>query len=417
MDTQTEQNPEINVDSKPRNKKLGMTLAIFVILALTFRVGFTLGEKGFQYDAKTFKIINQKDQPKDVDYSILWDALNIVNNKYIDKPVDQQKVLYGAVRGAIAAAGDQYTEFFDPEDLASFKTELKGSFDGIGAEIDKKNGLVVIVAPLDDSPAKKAGILAQDIITAVNGESTSDNTLDDVVKKIRGPKGTEVTLTIYRSGKSGTFDVKIKRENIQIKSVKISYKDSNGKKVAVISVSRFGDDTKTLFDSAVKQVQSSGATGLILDLRNDPGGYLETAVDLASNWIPKNKLIVSEAHSDGRTNTYNSAGYETLNKFKTVVLINGGSASASEILAGALHDYNFAKLVGQKSFGKGSVQELIDLAEGGAVKVTVAKWITPNGKNLNKDGLEPDVKVDLTEDDAANNRDPQMDAAITELTK
>ena len=415
-----EENKEVvpTVESRrfKANKFLWGMLVVAVAL-VSFRGGHYFGKQGFVFEPKEFKIVNQKNQPGLVDYNLLWNAVDVINQKFIDKPVDPQKTLYGAVKGAVAATGDPYTDFFTPEDLKSFQTELKGSFDGIGAEVGKRNGGIVVIAPLEDSPAAKAGLLAKDYITQVDGKPTTDWTVEQAVNAIRGPKDTEVTLTIYREGKTNTFDVKIKRAKISVKSVKISYKKVNNKEIAVLTVSRFGDDTKQLFDAAVKELTNKKVAGLILDLRNDPGGYLDASVYLASYWVPAGKLIVTEAHSEKDSIPFNSLGLKKLEGINTIVLINGGSASASEILAGSLKDHKLARLVGEKSFGKGSVQELIDLPGGSAVKVTVAKWITPNGTHLNKDGLVPDIEVKRSEDDINTNKDPQMDRALEEIGK
>ncbi len=395
---------------------------IIALIGGAYYSGFVSGKKGYTFQPKEFKVVNQADAPATVDYGLLWKAINVVQAKFIEKDsINQQKMLYGAVKGAVESLGDPYTTFFEPKNLESFKTDLKGSFGGIGAEVGKKNNNIVIVAPLDDTPAKKAGLLAKDIIVSVDGQSTQDWSVEQAVDKIRGPKGTEVTLTIYREGKTKPFDVKLVRATIEVKSVKLSYKEveENGQKktIAIITLSRFGDDTKPLFNKAVNEVLSKNVSGLVLDLRNDPGGYLQTAVEVASYWLKAGDLVVSEAKSDGTNTKYNSTGDGRLTSMKTVILINGGSASAAEILSGALHDHNFAKLIGEKSFGKGSVQELVDLPGGSAVKVTVAKWITPGGKNLNHDGLEPDVPVKLTEEDFNAGKDPQMDKAVEEITR
>jgi carboxyl-terminal processing protease len=401
-----------------KHRKLLSVLFIILVAAGSYRLGYVTGKKGLVFQPKEFKIINQNEQPATVDYNLLWEALRVVQNNYIDKDkIDQRKILYGAVRGAVSAAGDQYTTFFDPDELNNFRTELAGSFDGIGAEVGKKDNNIVIVAPLDDTPAQKAGILANDIIVAIDGQSTADMSVDEAVTKIRGKRGTQVTLTIYRSGHNKTFDVIITRETISVKSVKWEYKTVNNKNVAIINISRFGDDTNDLFGQAINDVLLHHVDGVVLDLRNDPGGYLESAVQVAGQWVPKNQVVVTEAHSDGSSIPYNSAGFGRLSSTKTVVLINGGSASAAEILAGALRDYNIAQLIGEKSFGKGSVQQLIDLPGDSAVKVTIAKWITPSGKNLNHDGLTPDIEVKLSEDDMNNKRDPQLDRALEEVTK
>jgi len=414
-------NPQLSPDQKPRTARRRAFGAILIILALvaSFRLGYTSGNKGYVFEPKSFKVINQNQVPVTVDYSLLWDALGIVDQKYIDKDsINQQNVLYGAIRGAVAAAGDQYTEFFDPKALEEFNTQLGGTFDGIGAEVGKKDNNIVVITPLDDSPAARAGLRPKDIIVKINEESTAEMTVDEAVGKIRGPRGTSVTLTLFREGQTQTFDVTIKREKIDVKSLKLSYKTVNGKKIAVIELSRFGSDTSEAFAKAVNDLLVAGAKGLVVDQRNNPGGYLDVSVDLASYWLPKGQLVVTEARSGTDNQAYNSSGYGRLTGLKTVVIMNGGSASAAEILAGALHDHGVATLVGEKSFGKGSVQQLFTLPDNkSAVKITVAKWITPNGKNLNKDGLVPDVEVKLSDDDIAAGRDPQLDKALEEAAK
>ncbi len=419
--------PEVTTQPLPSAQKtstkkwiLGMLIA-FVVIGGAFRVGYISGARGYTIDGKTFSVVNKGNTPTEVDYALLWDAIKIVQSKYIDAGnIDPQKILYGAISGAVAAAGDEYTQYFDPQAYADFRTELQGSFSGIGAEITEGDkGGIVIVAPLEDSPAEKAGLRAKDYILKINGESTDKMTSEQAANKIRGEEGSQVTLNIYREGDADAFDVSITRQKIEIKSVKVEYKDVNGKKIAVIKLSRFGDDTENLFNIAVADIQKNNPAGVVLDLRNDPGGYLETSVAVASQWLEKDKLVVKEYHSEKDVIVYNSDGSNGLGKFKTVVLINGGSASAAEILAGALKDNGVAQLIGEKSFGKGSVQELVPFGpkKDMAVKVTIAKWITPGGKNLNKDGLEPDIKVELTADDAKNNRDPQLDKALQEVSK
>ncbi len=423
MESSENQNGQNRQQLDPKMPAVALKwIIILIVVCGAYYSGFQSGKKGYTFEPKEFKVINQAQVPATVDYSLLWKALEVVGTKYIEKDsINQQKVLYGAVKGAVESLGDPYTTFFEPKTLESFKTDLKGSFGGIGAEVGKKNNVIVIVAPIDDTPAKRAGLQAKDIIVSVDGQSTQDWSVDQAVDKIRGPKGTTVTLSIFREGKDKPFEVKIVRDVIAIKSVKLSYKETevNGQKktIAIITLSRFGDDTKGLFDKAVTEILTKNVSGVVLDLRNDPGGYLQTAVDVASNWLKTGDLVVSEAHSDGSNIKFNAQGTSRLAGIKTVILINGGSASASEILAGALKDHNIANLIGEKSFGKGSVQELVDLPGGGAVKVTVAKWITPGGKNLNHDGLQPDFEVKLTEEDFNAGKDPQMDKAVEELNK
>ncbi len=396
-------------------------IASLLIIVISYYVGYQAGHKGYIFVPKTFQVISQSDAPTTVDYSLLWKAIDVLNQKYIDKPIDQQKILYGAVSGAVSAMGDPYTTFFPPQQLTDFQTQLAGSFGGIGAEVGEKDGNVVVIAPLDGTPAKAAGIMAGDIIVQVDGQSTAGWSVDQAVNKIRGLKGTPVTLQIARQGQDKPLTFKIIRDTIVVKSVKWSYKtvlvNGQTKTIAVITISEFGDDTTGLVNQAVTDILTHNVSGIIVDLRNNPGGYLQSAVDVASNWVKQGDLVVSEAHSDGTTITYKGEGNPRLAGIKTLVMINGGSASAAEILSGALHDHGFAKLLGEKSFGKGSVQELVDLPGGSAVKVTIAKWITPNGVNLNHNGLDPDIPVKLTADDVTAGKDPQMDAALSQFSK
>lgn len=407
---------------EPKKNKWLSLFIVLLFLAGSYKLGFTQGKSGFVFEPKTFKIVNQQDQPKTVDYGLLWDAITKLKTNHIDKPTDEQKILYGAVKGAVDSVGDPYTSFFTPDELKDFETDLAGKFSGIGAEIGKQDGVIVIIAPLDGTPAKNAGLLAKDVIVKVGGEEAQGWSTEEAVRRIRGPKGTEVKLTIYRAGKNDTFEVAIKRDDIVIKSVKWEtkeVKDSTGKqrRVGVIKVSRFGDDTSALFSTATQELKSKGVDGIVLDLRNDPGGYLETSVEIASYWTEKDKIVVTEAHSDGKNVEYKSKGYGRLAGLPTVTLINGGSASASEILAGALHDYKLTKLIGEKSFGKGSVQTVLDLSGGSALKVTIAKWLTPSGHNISKEGINPDIAVKLTEEDIKAEKDPQMDKALEEVVK
>ncbi len=410
-----------SAQTQPPVPKKGLAWRVWaaaVLLAvISFSAGYQTGHKGYVWNGSTYQVVNQSSVPKNVDYNLLWDAMKVVDSKFIGKAPTPEQYLYGAVKGAVAAAGDPYTAFFEPKELEIFNTDLKGNFDGIGAEIGKQNGNIVIIAPLDGTPASRAGLRPKDIIMKVDGASTADWTTDEAVDHIRGQRGTKVVLTIAREGRLQPFDLEIVRDQIVIKSVKWDFKQVGSKRIAVITISRFGEDTVPLFQNAVNDVITKSADGLIVDLRNNPGGYLQSAVDVASQWVKSGDVVVKEAKSQGSEQVYTASGLNRLGGMKTIVLINGGSASAAEILAGALHDHGKATLLGEKSFGKGSVQELVNLPEGGAVKVTVAKWITPGGKNLDKDGLNPDIPVKLTEDDAKANKDPQMDKALEEITK
>jgi carboxyl-terminal processing protease len=395
-----------------RKSKYFTKVTVAILLLAFFALGYGLG-LGKLKVSSTLKITRGTPPPnQSADYSLLWDALNELNTKSVDKPLDQQKLLYGAVAGLVAAAGDPYTVYFDPTQAKQFADQLKGTFGGIGAEVGIKNDQIVILAPLDDTPASKARLLAGDQILAINGESTANLTVEQAVLKIRGTPGTDVTLTILHPGKRSAQEVKLTRAQIVVKSLKLTEKDVNGKKIAVIKLSQFGDDTKGLFAAAVEKILSSGDQGIILDLRNDPGGYLDTAVNIASAWVDSGKTVVKETNYENQTKDYPAAGVSQLKGIKTIVLINQGSASASEILAGALQDYKLATLVGEKTFGKGSVQELDSLKDKSQIKITVAKWYTPNGRGIHKKGLEPDVKVPMSVEDLNAGKDPQMDKAV-----
>lgn len=412
IDTVTNQQPS-------HHGRSASILAVIIVLVIgAFGFGYASGKQGLVLEPSTFKLVGQNENPTSVDYGLLWKALKVVESKYVDKDnIDQQKVLYGAIQGAVSAAGDEYTEFFDPEELAEFKKDMSGTFSGIGAEVGKRASGIVIIAPLEGAPADRAGLMPNDIIAEVDGQSTVNMSVDQVVNLIRGPAGTDVTLTLIRATRTSPLKVTIKRENIFVKSVKVSYQESNGKNVTTIKISRFGDDTKSLFNLALNEIKDRKVDGVILDLRNNPGGYLDTAVEVASDWLDKGKLVVTEEHSVKNGTQFLSEGYNRLGNIPTMILINGGSASASEIVAGALRDNGKAKLIGEKSFGKGSVQELVELNGNMAVKVTIAKWITPSGQHLNKEGLNPDIEVKMTEEDILNDRDPQMDRALQEILK
>ncbi|HMR55571.1 MAG TPA: S41 family peptidase [Candidatus Doudnabacteria bacterium] len=417
LDSEPPKQFQSNMKHPFRNSTI-MYLVVIALLFGVFRLGYGAGQSGYSFDVREFKIVNQSGQSVNVDYGLLWEAIDVVNRKYIDKDqIDQQQVLYGAISGAVRAAGDEYTEFFDPKTLAQFRSELQGTFSGIGAEIGKSEGNIVVVAPLADSPAEKAGLQAKDIIVKVDDQTVVDWNVDEAVSVIRGEAGTQVRLTIFREGTGTPFEVTITRAQIEIKSVVLTYREVNGRTVAILKMSRFGDDTERLLNAAITEIQGRNVAGIILDMRNNPGGYLETSVDVSSEWLERGKLVVTEARSDSDTITFNSSGSNRLGNYKTVVLINGGSASASEIVAGALKDNGKAVLVGEQSFGKGSVQELIPLRNDTAVKVTIAKWITPSGQNLNQGGIEPDIKVEITPEDIEAGRDPQLDRALEEILR
>ncbi len=328
-----------------------------------------------------------------------------------DGKLDNQKLQDGLQRGLVDAAGDPYTTFLSAKDAAEFDSDLNGTFSGIGAELGKKDEKLVVMAPLEGSPAKKAGVRAGDIIAKIGDNVTTSISIDQAVNKIRGEAGTDIKLTLIRN--DAPIELNITRANITVPSVKSEMLDGN---IGYIQLARFSDDTAELATKAAQDFKSKNVKGIILDVRNNGGGLLTTAVDVSSLWL-NNEIVVIEKEGGKTTSQLRSGNNPILEGIPTKVLINEGSASASEILAGALHDNGAAELIGTQSFGKGSVQELIDLPGGGKLKVTVARWYTPNDKNIDKEGIAPGVKVELTPDDFNANRDPQKDKALELLRK
>jgi len=345
---------------------------------------------------------------KKVDFGVFWDAWNVLENKYTIEPLDYQKMVYGAVAGMVDSLGDPYTVFLDPEESKMFEQDMEGSFEGIGAEIGFRDNFLTVITPLKNSPAERAGIFAGDKILKVDDKEIAGISIDKAVSLIRGKKGTKVKLTISRDGVDGLKEIYVLRDTIVLETVEWEMKD-NG--IAYISISQFKQDTAVELDNKVGEILSVNPRGIILDLRNNPGGYLKVAIDVASRFIDKGKKVVIEDYGKGKE-IHKAVGNKRFDNIPIVVLINEGSASASEILAGALRYNNNAKLVGKKTFGKGLVQEVTSLKDGSSLKITVAKWLTPEGININKDGIVPDFDVDFTEKDYKEKRDPQLEKAL-----
>lgn len=330
-----------------------------------------------------------------------------------DGELNNQKLVEGAKRGMVEAVGDPYTVYFTAEEAKEFLGELEGTFEGIGAELALKEGGLTIVSTIDGSPAKAAGLMAGDTILMVNDKSTSEWSVEEAVKNIRGEKGTTVKLTIARPGQDKAQEISVVRDKITDPSVKTEITADN---IGIMRITRFGQsDTVQLAREAAREFKDKNVRGVVVDLRGNGGGYLESSRDIASLWL-NNKVIVTQRTGGVVIDTLYSRGEPVLAGVPTVVLSNEGTASASEILAGALRDNKAAKIVGTKTFGKGVVQDVRTLHDGGSLKVTVASWYTPNGKNISKEGIAPDTVVELTEEDVAAGRDPQKDKAL-ELLK
>lgn len=317
----------------------------------------------------------------------------------------------------VDAEGDPYTTFFVPSEATSFETEIKGSFEGVGMEVGKKDGIITVISPLPGSPAEKAGLKAGDKILKIDSTLTTDLTIDAAVNIIRGKKGTVVSFSVYREGNDKPLEIKVTRDTIDLPTITKNYDKGTG--VYTIKIHSFSEQVSDLFTEAVKEFKSTGSKKLIIDLRNNPGGYLDAAVDISSHFIPQGKVVVSQDYGKKRpTEFLKSVGYGTIGTdVKVVVLVDGGSASASEILAGALQDYKLATLVGQKTFGKGSVQEYIKVTPTTGLKVTIARWLTPLERSISVNGLTPDVEVKITEEDAKNLVDTQQKKAVEILNK
>ncbi len=428
------------------SKKLTNTLLIISAIIFIFGCGYKLGEyrtTSGKVERPTYNIINATEggRTKNIDFSLFWDTWNKIEEKYVDKKkVDPQKMFYGAIKGMVASVEDPYTFFMTPEENKQSKADLDGKFEGIGAQLGLKDNKIIIIAPLKDSPAEKAGVASGDVVIKVDGNSIKGWSLIQAVSKIRGKKGTKVKITVERNGKEMNFE--IMREVINVASVEVSYEkklssakvtDGGAKSedkmpgnVAYLKLNQFGTNTNDEWDKAVEGIsekwQKKEIKGMILDLRDNPGGFLESSVYLASEFLPKGDLVVRQESSSKaiETREYRVARTGKLLDIPLVVLVNKGSASASEILSGALRDHKRAKLIGEKTFGKGSVQEALDLKDEAGLHVTVAKWILPNGDWINSKGITPEIivenKID-TGNTLTKETDMQLERAIEEVLK
>jgi len=386
---------------EPKTNKKKVTLVVIIVLNifLAFAAGYIVAtvrgvekilfDKQGEVDITKVTDLYQRTRADSVSFDQFWQVWNQVKAKYVHQPADEVKMFYGAVEGMVAGLGDPYSVYFPPEKAEEFTAEISGKFEGIGAELGKKEEQLVVVAPLPQSPAEKAGLKVGDRIFAINGESTSGLSVDAAASKIRGPKDTVVTLTVAPEKKDVLSDIKITRDVIVVPTVVFEMKEHN---IAYVRLAVFNKETWPNFDKAIDQVLAKSPKGLILDLRSNPGGYLETAVQVASEWVESGPVL-RERFSSGPAQEHPTVGMHRLRDIPTVVLVDGGTASASEIVAGALQDYKKATLVGEKTFGKGSVQSFDLLPDGSALKITIATWFTPNDRQINEVGIEPDVVI------------------------
>ncbi len=350
--------------------------------------------------------------PAQLDYSSVSAIYDTLKNNY-DGKLTESQLLDGLKEGLAEATKDPYTEYFNPNQAKQFASQLNNSFSGIGAVLGKDDaGNLIIVSPIKGFPADRAGLQAKDVIVSINGESASGMSPDVAAGKIRGPKGTTVILKILRN-KTDNLTFAITRDDIKIPSVSSRILDGN---IGYMQIISFSDDTATLARQAATSFKRANVKGVVLDLRGNPGGLLDAAVDVSSLWLPAGKTVVTEKGTGG-DQTYASNGGDILSGIPTAVLIDDGSASASEITAGALHDNGAAQLIGEKSYGKGVVQQLINFSDGSELKVTVASWYRPNGQNINKKGITPDQIVGMTADQSKAGNDTQLQAAEAYLSK
>lgn len=392
-------------------KKLFLAIFFVLIIFAVFGAGFYFGENQIPVSAPTYVINGELGKPLKLDFSLFWEAWRALEENYVDSPgIDYKLMLYGAISGMVRSLNDDYTVFMPPEDSKIFKEDVSGEFQGVGMEIGMRNSQLQVIAPMDGTPAERAGLRAGDKILKINGQDASELPVEGAVKLIRGPKGTEVSLTIMRDGWDDVKDFKIIRDVIEIPSLKWELKENGD--IAYIKLYQFSETARSSFRKASLEILSGSAKKIILDLRNNPGGYLEVAQDISGWFLEEGQIVTIEDFGGKEENkNYLAKGPSNFRSYPMVVLINRGSASGSEILAGALRDNRGILLIGEKSFGKGSVQQLEDLREG-SLKITVARWLTPKETLINGQGLSPDIEVKMTDEDYEQKKDPQLDKAI-----
>lgn len=397
-------------------KKIQTIFIYAIAIGSIFYAGFYLGNKQSVFAGVAYP--SEHESIKNSDFSLYWKALSILESRHPDAHnISSRERVWSSIAGLAESYNDPYTSFFTPKETEAFEESINGEFSGVGMEVSMKDGFLTVVAPLKNSPAEQAGMLAGDVIVSINNEEVFDLTLEQAVEKIRGPKGTEVVLSVAREGETDLVAITIVRDVIELVSIETQELPEG---IFVISVYSFSEDLQGKFEAAMREFYASESNDkLIIDLRNNPGGYLSSAIDMASWFLPEGTIVAIESFSEqsGKTDvTYRSKGFGRKNpSIDVVILVNKGSASASEIVAGALSEHGVAKIVGTNTFGKGSVQEFIPLDNNAALKVTVAKWLTPKRNSISESGLTPDYEVEYEAADDDTVYDSQMQQAINVL--
>lgn len=379
---------------------------VLISAALIGIVGFALGSNVDELERPRYDSVNQE-LPEELDYSDVDEVYEALREKFAGE-LSEEELMQGLKRGLVDAAGDPFTEYLDVEQAQELQESLDGEFEGIGAEIGIRDDQLVIIAPIDGTPASDAGLQAGDAIVEIDEEVTDDLSVEQAVERIRGDAGSEVVLTIVR-GDDEPQDVPIERAQIAVPSVETEMLDDD---IGYIELVRFGRDSTEAFRQAATELRADGAEAIVLDVRNNPGGLLNAAVDISSEFLPSGATVVEERRQDEVISTEQAQGNGSLEGLSTKVLINQGSASGSEIIAGALRDNDVARLVGEQTFGKGSVQELVELRGGNVLRVTIANWYTPGEVNIEEEGIEPDYEVEMEPEDWDLEDDPVLERAL-----
>ncbi len=416
------------MDSPKHVHKLTLSLGVAVLIIAVFSLGVFVGSETNKESGvgslSNLLTQNEITPPEGVDFSPLWRAWSVIDEKYVaassTEEISSEDRVWGAAQGLADSLGDPYTVFLPPQDNEIFEADISGNFEGVGMEIGTRDGSLTVVSPLKDTPAYRAGIQAGDVIIEIDGRESREMPVEQAVKLIRGERGTEVVFTILREGESELLTISVERDVIQIPTISTSTEDGAGLRddgVFVIQLYNFSALSQHLFREALRDFILSGSDKLILDLRGNPGGFLEASVDIASWFLPVGTVVVEEHFGDDiKSKVHRSRGYDVFSdELKMVIVVNQGSASASEILAGALSEHGVATLVGEKTFGKGSVQELVSITDSTSLKVTIARWLTPKGHSISEQGLTPDIEVERTAEDIENGVDPQMERAAEYL--